>query len=49
MTNLIVPFLKSPLGDPIAIGLGVKLKRRTKISKNKFQMTKTFTDNTRTC
>jgi hypothetical protein len=40
MTVLINSLLKSPLGD-----LGVKQK----INKNKFQMTKTFTDKTKTC
>lgn len=44
MTNLIVPFLKSPLGD-----LGVKQIGKTKIRKNIFQMNKLLSDNTIKC
>jgi hypothetical protein len=51
MTILIVLFLKSPL-ELVPINredLGVKQIGKTKIRINIFQMTKTFTNNTKIC
>jgi len=44
-------FLKSPLElvPTNREDLGVKQIGKTKINKNKFQMTKTLSDNTKTC